>query len=253
LLKKVSRKITKYLLNKYPNWDISIALRYLAIVNNIKSNFPKGIKILDVGSGEFGLATYMGKEYEITGTDIDFGKKRQKGFRIVKASAENLPFRDREFDVVLSVDMMEHLPQNFRQKAVFEMIRVAKSKVYISCPRGWLSEIIDKLIAKYYQFTHGSQLGYLNEHQKYGLPIESSLGGDIQKALKKYKKTANVKKRGNTNSILWLILLLMGFSENKILTSLYHKLLLLIPVLKYFHFWPTYRVSFEFNFNQTTQ
>ena len=247
MIKQLNRKFTKYLLNKYPNWDVSIALRYLTIVKSIKKAFPAGINILDVGSGEFGLATYMGGGYTITGTDIDFGKKRQKGLRIVKASAENLPFKDRQFDVVISVDMMEHLPQSIRQKAVFEMVRVAKSKVYISFPRGTLSEKIDGLISKYYKFTHKSELGYLNENKKYGLPSESSIESYIYAALKINNKSAIVVKRGNTNVILWFKLLLLGFSEVKILTNFYHKFLLLLPVLNLMHFWPTYRVEYTVN------
>ena len=248
MIKKINRRLTKYLMEKYPNWDASIALRYLTIIASIKRNFPTGIKILDVGSGEFGLATYIGGGYEITGTDIDFGEERQKGLRIVKASAENLPFREGEFDVVVSVDMMEHLPQGIRERAVFEMVRVAKSKVYISCPRGRFSKIIDRLLSKYYKFTHKSELGYLNEHQKYGLPSESSIERYIKSALKGYKKAAKVAKRGNTNAILWFVLLLLGFSEVKILTSFYHKLLFCLPILNLMHFWPTYRVEFEVNF-----
>lgn len=247
MIKKINRRLTKYIIEKYPNWDASIALRYLTIIASIKRNFPAGIKILDVGSGEFGLATYIGDGYEITGTDIDFGEERQRGFRIVKASAEKLPFREGEFDVVVSVDMMEHLPQSIREKAVFEMVRVAKSKIYISCPRGRFSKMIDRLLSKYYIFTHKTELEYLNEHEKHGLPSENSIERYIKNALKRYKRTSKVIKRGNTNVILWFVLLLLGFSEVKIFTSLYHKLLLILPILNLMHFWPTYRVEFEVN------
>lgn len=247
VLRKLNRRLTKYLENKYPNWDISIALRYLPVVRDLENNFEPGVAVLDVGSGEFGLATYCRAKFDITGTDLDFGKHREKNLKIVKASAEKLPFKDSSFDAVVSVDMMEHLPENIRQKAVSEMIRVAKSKVYISCPRGWLSEIIDGLISKYYKLTHKSDLEYLNEHQKYELPSESSIEGYIHKALKKYNKTAKVEKKGNTNAILWFILLLLGFSEVKILTSLYHKLLFVLPLLNLIHFWPTYRAVFIIN------
>ncbi|OGM15534.1 hypothetical protein A2V56_00075 [Candidatus Woesebacteria bacterium RBG_19FT_COMBO_42_9] len=244
MLKKLNRKLTKYLEGKYPNWDVSIALRYLPVVSDLGSKFESEARILDVGSGEFGLATYTKGRFDITGTDIDFGKNRKKNLKIVKASAENLPFKDSSFDAVVSVDMMEHLPQNIRQKAVSEMVRIAKSKVYILCPRGRFSKIIDGLLSKYYQFTHKSELGYLSEHQKYELPSENSIEGYIYEALKKYNKTAKVEKKGNTNAILWLILLLLGFSEVKILTSFYHKLLLLLPILNLMHFWPTYRVEY---------
>lgn len=244
MLKRINQRVTEYINKKYSNWDVSIALRYLPIVKKIKSNFPKGAKILDVGSGEFGLAAYIDKGFDVTGTDIDFGKRRQIGLRIVRASAEKLPFGKDEFDAVVSVDMMEHLPAEIRKKAVEEMLRVAKSKVFISCPRGSLSRKIDALISRYYKYTHKEELGYLNEHRRFGLPTETLLEGSIKEALGKNNKKAKVEKRGNTNLLLWLILLLLGFSQVNILTSVYHKLLLTLPVLNLMHFWPTYRVEY---------
>lgn len=240
-LKKFNKKITKSLAKKYPSWDVSIALRYINIIKDIKSRFPNGAKILDVGSGEFGIATYIGKGYEITGTDIDFGKKRQAGFKIVKASAEKLPFKDNSFDVVTCIDVMEHLPKKIRKKSTEEMVRVGKSVVYISFPRGRFSIYVDKLISKYYQFTHKKGFAYLEEHQKYGLPETAIILKYIDKSLSKFNKNAQVTTGGNTNSLLWIFLLFLGFSENKYLTNIYHKLLFLLPFLNLIHIPPTYR------------
>jgi ubiquinone/menaquinone biosynthesis C-methylase UbiE len=244
MLKKINQKVTGYINAKFPNWDVTIALRYLPIIKNIRDNYPSGTRVLDVGSGEFGLATYIKKGFDITATDIDFGKQRQKGLRIVKASAESLPFSSEEFEVVVSVDMLEHLPGKIRKKAINEMVRVAKSKVFISCPRGGLSEKIDRLISKYYKLTHKKELEYLNEHLHYGLPSEKILDTYIKEALEANNKKAKIEKKGNTNCLLWLILLLLGFSEVNILTSFYHKLLLILPILGLMHFWPTYRVIY---------
>jgi len=240
-IKKINKKITKSLSKKYPSWDVSIALRYINIIKDIKKRFPKGAKILDVGSGEFGIATYIEKGYEITGTDIDFGKKRQAGFKIVKASAEKLPFKDDAFDVVTCIDVMEHLPKKIREKSTEEMIRVGKSVVYMSFPRGKFSVYVDKLISKYYQSTHKKRFAYLEEHQKYGLPETDLILKYVDKSLSKFNKNATVTTGGNTNSFLWIFLLFLGFSENRYLTNIYHKLLLILPFLNLMHFPPTYR------------
>ena len=248
MFKKINRRLTKFLIQKYPNWDISIALRYLPIAKDIKRNFKNGDSILDVGSGEFGLATYLEKGYEITGTDVDFGKRREKKVKLVEASAENLPFKHNSFDCVVSVDMLEHLPGDIRKKAISEMIRVAKRKAYISFPRGNFSSWIDIIISKYYKFTHKEELAYLSEHQKYVLPNEDKVKLYISQVARENAKKVLITRKVNTNSLLWLGLLLLGFSEKRMLTNLYHKLLLLLPVLNLMHFWPTYRVSYFVDF-----
>jgi ubiquinone/menaquinone biosynthesis C-methylase UbiE len=186
----------------------------------------------------------LGSGYDITGTDIDFGQRREKKLKLVEASAEKLPFKDNSFDCVVSVDMLEHLPANIRKKAIFEMIRVARGKVYISFPRGNLSTAIDKAISKYYKFTHKEELGYLMEHQKYTLPGENKVKLYINQAARGNAKKVQITKKLNTNSLLWAGLLLLGFSEVRMLTNFYHKLLLFLPVLNLMHFWPTYRVSY---------
>lgn len=238
----ITRQFSEYVNDNYPNWDVSIALRYLPIINNLKKKLPKGSKILDVGSGEFGIATYLKDEFKVVGTDIDFGEKRSKNFTLIKASADKLPFKDNSFKAVVSVDMMEHLPTKVREKSIEEMVRVTDKYLFVAFPRSGFSELIDRFIARYYKFTHKEELGYLKEHIKYGLPKE----GEIVKMLKHYSQKAGkeikVKAVGNTNSFVWTLLLVMGFSQIKPITYIYHKLVLLLPVLQYINIWPTYRV-----------
>jgi len=249
MLKKINKRLTNWITEKYPDWDLTVALRYLPIARDIKRNFGKETRILDVGSGEFGLATYISKGFDITGTDIVFGKDKERGFKMVEASADKLPFKDNSFDIVVSVDMMEHLPLGIRKKAVFEIIRVAKNRVYLSFPRGRLSIVIDRIISMYYKLTHKMEMEFLKEHLFNGLPNEKEIKNYIFQGAKKYKKPIRVKEKGNTNSFLWFSLLLLGFSEAPILTNIYHKLLFFLPVLNIMHFWPTYRVVFRGDLN----
>jgi len=249
VLKKLNRRFTKYLNDKYPNWDISIALRYLPVYEDLENNFKPDARILDVGSGEFGLATYCRSKFNITGTDIDFGGQREKNLKIVRASAEKLPFKDRSFDAVVSIDMLEHLSPEIRKMAISEMIRVSNNKVYLSFPTGNFSRHIDMAISRYYKLTHGQELPFLKEHLMFGLPKTKDIEGFIKNSLRANKKSGEITKKGNTNSLLWFILLLLGFSEVNLLTSFYHKLLFFLPILNLMHFWPTYRVAYLVNLN----
>jgi len=244
VLKTVNKKLTKYLKDKYPNWDASVALRYLPIINDLDRNFEPGIGVLDVGSGKFGLATYAKGKFAITGTDIAFEQGREQKLKIVKASAEKLPFEENSFDVVVTVDMMEHLSPEIRKKAVSEMVRVAKHRVYLLFPTGRLSSLIDRIILRYYRFTHKEELPFLEEHLRMGLPMPDKIERYIKDSFRDNKKLGTVSKKGNTNSLVWLALLLLGFSQVNLLTSFYHKLLLFLPLSKMVHFWPTYRVMY---------
>lgn len=240
--KKLNRNFDKWLQKKYPNWDISNALRYLPIVDDIKSSFKKGSKILDIGSGDYGINVYMGNGFNLVGTDIENGKNEK--FKVIKASVVDLPFENESFDVVVSVDMVEHLLPEDRKKAISEMIRVAKDRAYITFPSGKDSEVVDRILYKYYKFTHKKELPFLNEHIEYGLPSPSEIEKYIISSGIKKGQNVSFQKKLNTNIFLWVYMLFLGFSEKKLLTNIYHKLLFFLPILRIMNFWPTYRITY---------
>ncbi len=230
--------LKNYINYKYPDWDISIALRYSPIVDDLKKIHKVKESIVEVGSEITGITTYLKKQ--VTGIDMDFDYSKKNKFLIpIKGSALDLPLKDRIVDYVLSVDMLEHIPPSKRAKAISEMVRVTKKKLYLACPCDKHAEKIDQELDKYYHQKHGNRYPYLKEHLEFGLPLSD----EITKQLSKYKDF-KLKVCGNTNSWLWICLLKMGFSNNKFLCSLYRRLLILFPLLKHFHFGQTYRKLF---------
>jgi hypothetical protein len=145
--------------------------------------------------------------------------------------------------------MMEHLPTKIRKKSIEEMVRVSKKYLFVAFPRGQTSVLVDKFIARYYQFTHKNKLNFLSEHIQYGLPQEDKIISMIEKSAREKGKVVQIKRVGNTNIILWTTLLMMGFSQVKPITYIYHKLVLLLPILKQINIWPTYRVIIYAEFN----
>ena len=91
---------------------------------------PKGSAVLDVGSGagENGfhirdVANYTGLEY--SSTAIEMAREFESPTcRYLQGDAENMPFEDASFDVVLSTHVIEHLTNP--QRVIDEMLRVLK-------------------------------------------------------------------------------------------------------------------------------
>ena len=117
---------------------IDWALRYAPILSAIRERRPQ--TILEVGSGPHGVAYYL-RDRRVVGTDIAFGERPLPNLRAVLASAEALPFRDRAFDLVVSSDMMEHLPEQLRERAVRELLRVSHGGRYGCLARRVIAEL----------------------------------------------------------------------------------------------------------------
>jgi len=94
----------------------------------------KGDWVLDVGCGTGYLLARIEKSLGIKGVGIDFSaasiKKakrwQKKGLKFLATDAEGLPFEDKSFDYVISLDVLEHIEN--QGKVLREMVRVLKKK-----------------------------------------------------------------------------------------------------------------------------
>lgn len=112
--------------------------------------------ILDVGGSLKELKRFVNNP--ITTVDVIGGD--------VVAAGTYLPFKNNSFDIVVSLDTIEHIPAKNRLQFISENLRVAKKQVIIAAPMGTLNHQqaeVQLLIA--YPKDH-----YLQEHIKYGLP-----------------------------------------------------------------------------------
>lgn len=71
-----------------------------------------GAEMVDVGCGTGGTTAFLGRGHRVTACDMEDAALASCGRRglgrVVKASAEALPFRDGRFDVALCLDVLEH-------------------------------------------------------------------------------------------------------------------------------------------------
>jgi len=133
-----------------------------------------GARILDVGCG-LGLYVRRFRDYsdQVYGVDIDPDKVRQASQalpNITEGSAEELPYPGDSFDVVLSHEVLEHVPDD--RKAVQEAYRTLKpgGKLIVFAPN------------RYYPFeTHGI---YWRGRYHYGnIPLVNYLPNSLRASL----------------------------------------------------------------------
>jgi len=97
------------------------------ILKNLAKEEIEDSKVLDVGCG---TALYANLFKNYTGIDPSEGMLSQSNSNVIKASAEKLPFKDKSFDIIISISAIH----NFKdyKKAIKEMKRVAKNKIIIT-------------------------------------------------------------------------------------------------------------------------
>ncbi len=91
-------------------------------IDSFLKNIPKTAKILDMGCGEGHLVEkYRESGYNIIGLDLNYSSEYVK-----TGDIRNTPFSDGDFDVILCLDVLEHLNFMDQVPAVKEMHRILK-------------------------------------------------------------------------------------------------------------------------------
>ncbi len=122
------------------HWYLGSPVRRHMIVRRIRevfehSGFRPGGRLLDLGPGwAFGPYWAAHAGARVTGIDLGLDQlqwaqrslNRDRRFALVQGNAGALPFPDRTFDAVASVEMMEHVFRPDRPRVLAEAARVLK-------------------------------------------------------------------------------------------------------------------------------
>lgn len=103
----------------------------------------RGLKVIEIGCGRGGFAKYLVEQgADLVAADfsekaIEITRRRLAGrpnCEILVADVENIPFPPETFDLVVSLETLEHVPDP--DKALAELVRVAKigARVVITTP-----------------------------------------------------------------------------------------------------------------------
>lgn len=238
-------------------WHPNIAIRYLPAVEWIRrqqstinpakqDSAPRDnqqLTILEIGSGGLGIAPYL--NMPVTGVDTEFMPPFHPLLNRVIGDVTKLKFINDSFDIVVNIDMLEHLPRQKRQQAVSEMMRVAKNYLIIGVPCGKLAMEHDRKIRSDYINRHKAGYKFADEHIKFGLPEEVDILNHIQTSARYLNKEVEIEIEGNMNLRLRSFLMWGWMSGNVIIDIIFRKVfLLLIPLFKLLDREPYYRKIF---------
>lgn len=104
----------------------SLEIRFKKIIRPCR--FLKGMKVLDVGCRDMVLKDYLPNYISYTAADLN----AKKGIIKIDLNKHKLPFKDKTFDYVFCLEVLEHIHSPF--KVLSELKRVSKKYVIISVP-----------------------------------------------------------------------------------------------------------------------
>jgi len=101
----------------------------------LEALIPSDVRtLLDVGCGNGLITNALGQRYAVTGVDRSPAALTHVHGPTLCASADQIPVPDRAFDMVLSSELLEHLPEAVLAGAVREMGRIARRYLLIAVP-----------------------------------------------------------------------------------------------------------------------
>lgn len=137
-MNKVYQNDLKELFN--PDERSNIKYRYMnrfrTVINFVRNLSESYHKILDIGCAQGNYSLAIGNFSEVVGVDIRLEfikyalmKKEMERTEFVRSDAENLCFKDSSFDLILALEIIEHIPDP--QKLMSEIKRLLKSEGFL--------------------------------------------------------------------------------------------------------------------------
>lgn len=144
LLTKISHNIIldtdsfSWLQAIFYSWRINQWKRYACVARTIKALDEQPLTVLDVGGEKGVIKEFLSlRKYRLCVLDIDaeaLKQIRSSRLMVITGDGSHLPFKDGSFDVVISIDSLEHVPDSKKPDYCCELKRVAKKYVIIHCP-----------------------------------------------------------------------------------------------------------------------
>ncbi|MCX6777202.1 MAG: class I SAM-dependent methyltransferase [Candidatus Micrarchaeota archaeon] len=121
-------------------WKFYVKL-FPNIVVLLRREFEGCKSFLDLGCGKESPVKYFSNEFSSVGVDVYepyITESRSKGIhnKYFLMDVRKLKFKPKSFDIVLALDLIEHLTKKEGERLLREMERIAKKKVIVFTPNG---------------------------------------------------------------------------------------------------------------------
>jgi len=162
-------------------WDRFMRLNKVAQHVNVLG-LPKGTIVLDVGGFDGAFALFVpGLRVWV----VDPATTGSKGTA--------LPFPDKHFEVVVSIDALEHVPRADRPAFLKELVRVTRSKLFINYPEARSMDAQKNVLALV-------DNKFIREHVEYRLPHRR----ETINTLMQFYPEMKIKAIGHTSMNVWI-------------------------------------------------
>ncbi len=183
-----------------PAYNADAASRYLPVARRLGT--APG-RVLELGSGNAGLSSYIDRD--VVGLDFDFAATAElwsDRLARVRADAATLPVRSGSCDVVVSVDMLEHVTATEREAVLIEMLRVVRpgGRLLITFPGGRQAAAMDRRLDALWVSRTGRSNPWLAEHQALGLPDPVAVRRQLLSA-----GASSVRVHEQASAPIWLL------------------------------------------------
>ena len=99
----------------------------------------------------------------------------------MKGSAEYLPLKDNSFEIVISLDMLEHTRRNSWENIIKELVRVTNKHVFLEFPCGEKALEYDRKWYNHSKSNNKKVPPWLIEHLKNGFISDNEIIGILNK------------------------------------------------------------------------
>jgi hypothetical protein len=183
------------------------------IIKCIKKD--KQFSILDVGGFPGYISDFLPKD-ETYVLDVYYSERPN----YIQGNGLKLPFKRDSFDIVTSIDVLEHIPGENRKQFLDELLRVSRDYIILGAPfRNEDVQLSEEIVNNFSSLFLGRENPWLIEHIMNILP-------DLEETISHFKKS-NFRTVDFPNGYLfnWLFMIILnsylGSSEN--LADLYRK------------------------------
>lgn len=110
-------------------------------------NNKKRMDLLDIGTGSGHIPSELGKKHNVKSVDVNDERVELRNYDFYQVESAKLPFPDSTFDVVVSNQVIEHIPE--QKLHIAEIYRVLKvgGVAYIATPnRLWFQDPHTRLV-----------------------------------------------------------------------------------------------------------